>query len=72
MHNAIPLILAAFIAVAIIATGCFYLVSRDGILGTSGLKMLYPADAVAGFEIPVYTMSVIMHFAHREFERKRR
>jgi len=38
MHNAIPLILAALIAVGIIVIGCFYLVSPDRILGTFGLK----------------------------------
>jgi hypothetical protein len=38
MHNAIPLILAALIAVGIIAIGCFYLVSPERILGTFGLK----------------------------------
>ena len=38
MHNAIPLIVAALIAVAIIVIGCFYLVSPERILGTFGLK----------------------------------
>jgi hypothetical protein len=38
MHNAIPLILAALIAVGIIAIGYFYLVSPERILGTFGLK----------------------------------
>ena len=38
MHNAIPLVLAALIAVAIIVIGCFYLVSPDRISGTFGLK----------------------------------
>jgi hypothetical protein len=38
MHNAIPLILAAFIAVAIIVIGCFYLVSPERISGTFGLR----------------------------------
>ena len=38
MHNAIPLTLAALIAVAIIVIGCFYLASPDRILGTFGLK----------------------------------
>lgn len=37
-HNAIPLILAAFIAVAIIVIGCFYLASPERISGTFGLK----------------------------------
>jgi hypothetical protein len=38
MHNAIPLILAALIAVGIIVIGCFYLVSPDRISGAFGLR----------------------------------
>ena len=38
MHNAIPLVLAALIAVAIIVIGCFYLASPGRISGTFGLK----------------------------------
>ena len=38
MHNAIPLILAGLIAVAIIVIGCFYLVSPERISGTFGLR----------------------------------
>jgi len=38
MHNAIPLILAAVLAVGIIVIGCFYLVSPERISGTFGLK----------------------------------
>ena len=38
MHNAIPLALAALIAVGIIVIGCFYLVSPERISGTFGLK----------------------------------
>jgi hypothetical protein len=38
MHNAIPLNLAALIAVAIIAIGCFYLASPERILGGFGLR----------------------------------
>ena len=38
MHSAIPLILAALIAVGIIVIGCFYLVSPERISGTFGLK----------------------------------
>jgi hypothetical protein len=38
MHNAIPLSLAALVAVGIIVIGCFYLVSPERILGTFGLK----------------------------------
>jgi hypothetical protein len=38
MHNAIPLILAALMAMAIIVIGCFYLVSPERISGSFGLK----------------------------------
>jgi hypothetical protein len=38
MHNAIPLILAALIAVGIIVIGCFYLASPERIIGSFGLK----------------------------------
>ena len=38
MNDAIPLILAALIAVAIIVIGCFYLASPERISGTFGLK----------------------------------
>ena len=38
MHNAIPLILAALIAMGIIVIGCFYLVSPERVLGSFGLK----------------------------------
>ena len=38
MHNAIPLTLAALIAVGIIVIGCFYLLSPERISGTFGLK----------------------------------
>ena len=38
MHNAIPLLVAALIAVSIIVIGCFYLVSPERISGTFGLK----------------------------------
>ena len=38
MHNVIPLILAALLAVGIIVIGCFYLISPKRILGTFGLK----------------------------------
>ena len=38
MRNAIPLSLAALIAVAIIVIGCFYLVSPERISGSFGLK----------------------------------
>jgi hypothetical protein len=38
MHNAIPLSLAALIAVTIIVIGCFYLASPERISGTFGLK----------------------------------
>src|SRR5215470_2735972 len=38
MLNAIPLSLAALVAVGIIVIGCFYLVSPERISGTFGLK----------------------------------
>jgi len=38
MHNAIPLILAALLALGIIVIGCFYLVSPERISGTFGLR----------------------------------
>ena len=38
MQNAIPLILAALLAVGIIVIGCFYLLSPERISGTFGLK----------------------------------
>jgi hypothetical protein len=38
MHNAIPLTVAALVAVGIIVIGCFYLLSPERISGTFGLK----------------------------------
>jgi len=38
MHNAIPFILAALIAVGIMVIGCFYLASPQRVLGSFGLK----------------------------------
>jgi hypothetical protein len=38
MYNAIPLSLAALIAVGVIVIGCFYLVSPERALGSFGLK----------------------------------
>jgi uncharacterized membrane protein len=38
MHNAIPLSLAALMAVAIIVIGCFYLVFPERMTGSFGLK----------------------------------
>jgi hypothetical protein len=38
MHDAIPLILAALIAVGIMVIGCFYFASPERVLGTFGLK----------------------------------
>jgi uncharacterized protein DUF4267 len=38
MHNAIPLSLAALMAVAIIVIGCFYLISPERSSGSFGLK----------------------------------
>lgn len=39
MNNAIPLILAAFIAVGIIVIGCFYLVCPERVSGSFGLRL---------------------------------
>jgi hypothetical protein len=38
MHQAIPLSLAALMAVAIIVIGCFYLISPERMTGSFGLK----------------------------------
>src|SRR5271154_5699025 len=38
MHNAIPLSLAALIAVGVFVIGCFYLVAPERALGSFGLK----------------------------------
>ena len=38
MHDAIPLILAALMALGIMVIGCFYLLSPERISGTFGLK----------------------------------
>ena len=38
MHNAIPLSLAALMAVAIIVIGCFYVLSPERMTGSFGLK----------------------------------
>jgi len=38
MHNAIPLIVAALVAVGIIVIGCFYLASPQRVSGSFGLK----------------------------------
>jgi uncharacterized protein DUF4267 len=38
MHNAIPLSLAALVAVAIIVIGCFYLISPERMPGSFGLR----------------------------------
>jgi len=38
MHDAIPLILAALVAVAVTVIGCFYLAAPERILGSFGLK----------------------------------
>jgi hypothetical protein len=44
MHNTIPLILAALLAVGIMVIGGFYLVSPERISGTFGLKPPEPAS----------------------------
>jgi uncharacterized membrane protein len=38
MHDAIPLSLAALLAVAIIVIGCFYVISPERMTGSFGLK----------------------------------
>lgn len=38
MHNAIPLSLAALMAVAIIVIGCFYIIAPERMTGSFGLK----------------------------------
>jgi hypothetical protein len=38
MHDAIPLILTALVALGIVVIGCFYLLSPERISGTFGLK----------------------------------
>jgi len=38
MPNAIPLVVAALIAVGVVVIGCFYLVSPERALGSFGLK----------------------------------
>lgn len=38
MHNTIPLIIAALVAVGIIVIGCFYLASPERVSGSFGLK----------------------------------
>ncbi len=38
MQNAIPLSLAALVAVAVIVIGCFYLVAPERMIGSFGLK----------------------------------
>ena len=69
--NAIPLILAALIAVGIIVIGCFYFVSPERILGTFGLTMLHQQMLLRSLAYR-YTMSMIVHIAYREVERRRR
>jgi uncharacterized membrane protein len=39
MHNTVPLIVTALIAVGIIVIGCFYLVSPERVSGSFGLKV---------------------------------
>jgi hypothetical protein len=52
-----------------IVIGCFNFESPERILGTFGLKMLHRQVLLLSLAYR-YTMSVIMHFAHREFERR--
>jgi len=42
MHSAIPLSLAALMAVAIIVIGCFYILSPERIMGGFGLRLPAP------------------------------
>ena len=54
MLNAVPLTLAALIAVAIIVIGCFYLVSPERISGTFGLKPPASDADTRGFRLPIW------------------
>ncbi len=48
MHAALPLSMAAFVSVAIIVIGCFYIAAPERILGGFGLKPPAPdADTLA-------------------------
>ena len=52
MHNAIPLSLAALLALAIIAIGCFYVISPQRMTGSFGLKPPAPdADTRAWLRV---------------------
>ena len=52
MHNAIPLSLAALLAVAIIVIGCFYVISPERMTGSFGLKPPAPdADTRAWLRV---------------------
>ena len=70
MQNAIPSILAVLIAVAILAIGCFYLVSPERMTGSFGLKPPAPdadtrawlrlkgiRDAVCGLAVPIMMLA---------------
>jgi hypothetical protein len=52
LHNTIPLILAALLAVGIIVIGCFYLVAPERISGTFGLKPPAPDAATRAWLRP--------------------
>jgi len=52
LHNAIPLSLAALLAVAIIVIGCFYVISPERMTGSFGLKPPAPdADTRAWLRV---------------------
>jgi uncharacterized membrane protein len=52
VHNAIPLSLAALLAVAIIVIGCFYVISPERMTGSFGLKPPAPdADTRAWLRV---------------------
>ena len=70
MHNAIPLSLAALMAVAIIVIGCFYLLSPERMTGSFGLKLPAPdadtrawlrlkgiRDVVSGLVVPTMMLA---------------
>ena len=60
MHNAIPLILAALVAVGIIVIGCFYLVSPERISGTFGLGRPHPMlTLVPGYVLKEFGISYL-------------
>ena len=58
MHNAIPLFLAALLAVGIIVIGCFYLLSPERISGTFVSNRLHPMPIlVPGYVLKEFGIS---------------